>query len=60
MKSGNRKGDEAREEQCQQDPASKGGPLKRGQKGKNKKIKKKYQDQDEEERQMRMELLQVS
>lgn len=60
MRSGNRKGDEAREEQSQQDSASKVGPPKRGQKGKNKKIKKKYQDQDEEERQMRMELLQVS
>ena len=34
-------------------------PIKRGQKGKMKKIKEKYKDQDDEERQLRMQLLQV-
>ncbi|KAK4318882.1 hypothetical protein Pmani_010146 [Petrolisthes manimaculis] len=60
VKPGNQSGVEPEEEKCQQlDPGNKSGPgpPKRGQKGKNKKIKKKYQDQDEEERQLRMELL---
>lgn len=34
--------------------------VKRGQKGKLKKIKEKYKDQDDEERQLRMEILAVN
>lgn len=33
--------------------------MKRGQRGKLKKIKEKYKDQDEDEREMRIQLLQV-
>ena len=41
-------------------PSEAASKVKRGQKGKMKKMKEKYGDQDEEERQLRMELLQVA
>ncbi|CAD7084188.1 unnamed protein product [Hermetia illucens] len=54
-----RKAADQRQQQQQrlQDDERKASQVKRGQRGKMKKIKSKYRDQDEEERQMRMEIL---